>query len=566
MRGTVKQRGRTAFSIAALMLSCACSAHNAVPAARAPEGGSRRNERVVEVLVNRDYTKLTAMLENGANANEFARKVEVAWSAAGASFGAYRGLRDTWSFAEGANDVEVSLLQLERGVTELRVRWTKDARIASLVMHPGDVQARALPLSRALLMGNTGEVYGHFSDAMKAALSESHFDEALAAARKDLGSKPSIHNIDIEGGQFDVATVQCRGEASGFDLRLTFRKNTDRLEGLYFLPPRAAARPDEAPPSYADPARYEERDVSVAGLPGTLTLPRAAAPSPAVVLVHGSGPQDRDETVIANKPFRDLALGLATRGIAVLRYEKRTFGQNAATLRDPGNITFDEETVDDAVAAVRLLSSTGGVNPARVFVVGHSQGGTAAPRIAEREPRVLGLVLLAAPARPIEDLLRDQNRYLASIDTSNRDATNAALAALEKQIDRVKSGDLATAKPDELPMGIPASWWLSLRDYSPVEVAKRVKKPVLLLQGDRDFQVTAPDFALWKAGIGGESWASVRMLPGLNHLFETGSGEPSPAEYAQAGHVSEAVVAQIAQWILSVQPGAVAPVPASLSP
>jgi fermentation-respiration switch protein FrsA (DUF1100 family) len=178
----------------------------------------------------------------------------------------------------------------------------------------------------------------------------------------------------------------------------------------------------------------------------------------------------------------------------------------------------------------------------------------AAPRIAERQPQVLGLVLLAAPARPVEDILLEQNRYLASIDTSDRDAADAAIAALEKQVERVKSADLESATPEELPLGIPAAWWLSLRDYSPVEAAKRLKKPTLLLQGERDYQVTAPDFALWKAGIGSEPWASVRLLPGLNHLFETGSGAPSPAEYAEPSHVSDVVVAQIAQWILAVPP------------
>jgi pimeloyl-ACP methyl ester carboxylesterase len=289
-------------------------------------------------------------------------------------------------------------------------------------------------------------------------------------------------------------------------------------------------------------------------LPATLTQPKAANLVPAVVLVHGSGPQDRDETVLANKPFRDLALGLATRGIAVLRYEKRTFGKNLETLRDPATITFDEETTNDAVAAVQLLLGMPGVDPARVFVVGHSQGGSAAPRIAQREPRVRGLVLLAAPARPMEDLLLEQNRYLASIDRSNQAAANAALAELERQVTRVKSTDLETAKPEELPMGVPASWWLSLRDYSPLEVAKQVAKPTLVMQGDRDFQVTATDFELWKSAIGGKPWATMLLFKGLNHLFESGEGQPSPEEYARPAHVHSTVISKLADWILALQP------------
>jgi alpha-beta hydrolase superfamily lysophospholipase len=133
-------------------------------------------------------------------------------------------------------------------------------------------------------------------------------------------------------------------------------------------------------------------------------------------------------------------------------------------------------------------------------------------------------------------LLLAQNRYLASIDRSNQDAAKAALAELERQIARVKAADLETAKPEELPMGVPASWWLSQREYAPTEVAKQVAKPTLLLQGDRDFQVTA----------------NLRMLPGLNHLFQVGEGTPSPQEYAKPGHMSGAVVSTIADWVLAL--------------
>jgi dienelactone hydrolase len=560
------QPNRIRLSFAAMMLSCACTAHNGVPVARSPLQGRAaapsRNVQVVELLVQRSFAQLAATFDESLRAKVPPQDLEAVWSSVTQRAGAYRGIQETRSFSGDTGEVDVSLLRFEHGVEELKVRWTKDARIAGILLHPGAVQARALAIARAVLSRDASDVYGHFSSAMKAALSSAKFEETLAAVHAQTGANPAIQDIDVEAGKFDVATVQCRTKSGGFDLRLTFRKGTDQLEGLYFLPPNAATRPDEAPPSYADPSRYEERPVEVGdkgrGLPATLTLPVARdRPVPAVVLVHGSGPQDRDETTLANKPFRDFALGLASRGIAVLRYEKRTFGKNVATLRDPASITFDEETVDDAVAAVRLLLGTPGVDPTRVVVVGHSQGGMAAPRIAEREPRVRALVLLAPPARPLEDLLLEQNRYLVSLDTSNQDATRAALAALEAQIARIKSSGLASAKPEELPMGIPASWWLSMRDYAPTEVAKQVQKPTLLLQGDRDFQVTAADLALWKAALGA-AWATVRVLPGLNHLFEAGEGAPSPAEYARPSHVSEVAVAQVAEWILALPPSAAA--------
>jgi pimeloyl-ACP methyl ester carboxylesterase len=541
------------LTVAALIFSCACGAHNAAAVAEVPAASASRNDRVVELLVHRDYAKLEALFEPETQAAVPADKVESAWRSLTEGRGNYRGTEDTRSFAAPTGEVEVSLLGYAQGKIVVRVGWSKDARIQSLYVRPGEVHARALGFARSVLSGDASGIYGRFSPAMKAALSSSKFEQTLDQVRAQLGEAPSVHDIDVESGKFDVATVQCRGKAGGFDLRLTLRKQTDQLEGLYFLPPNTS-RPDEAPPPYANSTRYEEREVAVNGLPATLLMPHTDELAAAVVLVYGSGPQDRDETVIANKPFRDLALGLATRGLAVLRYEKRTYGKNLATLRDPANITFDEETVDDAVAAVQLLLNTTGVDPTRVIVVGHSQGAMAAPRIAEREPRVRGLVLLAPPARPLEDLLLDQNRYLASVDTSNRDAAQAALAQLEKQIERVKSADLASATPEELPMSIPASWWLSLRGYSPTELAIQVRKPTLLLQGDRDFQVTQTDLELWKAAFAGQSWATIRVLPGLNHLFERWQGAPSIAEYGRPGHVSGVVISQIADWILALQP------------
>jgi uncharacterized protein len=511
-----------------------------------------RNDPVVKLLVDRDFAGLAALFDAAMRAAVPAAKLERVWGSVTERDGAFRAIAETRSFQVPTGEVAVSLLQFERGLASLRVTWAKDARISGLSVRPGEVEARALSVARRLFAGDSDAIYAQFSDEMKAQLAAAKFDDLARSMRAQLGASARIEDVVVEAGQLDVATVQCRGESPGFDLQVAFRKDTDRLEGLFFLPPRV--RPDDALPAYADPGRYLERDVTVAGLPATLTQPKAGDPVPAVVLVHGSGPQDRDETVLANRPFRDLALGLATRGIAVLRYEKRTFGKNLETLRDPAAITLDEETVDDAVAAVQLLLGTPGVDPARVFVVGHSQGGWAAPRIAQREPRVRGLALLAASARPLEDLLLEQNRYLASIDRSNQAAANAALAELERQVARVKSQDLATAKPHELPLGVPASWWLSVRDYSPVESAKQVAKPLLVMQGDRDFQVTMTDFELWKSAIGDKPWATFVMFNGLNHLFEPGEGTPSPEEYARAGHVHASVISKLADWILALQP------------
>src|SRR5262249_29401225 len=159
-----------------------------------------------------------------------------------------------------------------------------------------------------------------------------------------------------------------------------------RIAGLRFRPPAAPAAP-YSPPAYVTPASYTETEFTVGSgdwpLPGTLEMPVGAGPFPALVLVQGSGPNDRDETLFGNKPFKDLALGLASRGVAVLRYDKRTKVYQAKLAGVPG-LTVTEEVVEDALAAVKTLRAQPRIDPARVFVLGHSLGGMLIPRIAAR--------------------------------------------------------------------------------------------------------------------------------------------------------------------------------------
>jgi dienelactone hydrolase len=315
-------------------------------------------------------------------------------------------------------------------------------------------------------------------------------------------------------------------------------------------PPAAAAPPADAP--------YLERDATVgagsSALPATLAMPRGDGPFPAVVLVHGSGPQDRDETIGANRPFLDIARGLAARGIAVLRYEKRTRAH-------PGDFagrdfTVDDETTNDAVAAIAMLRAQPGIDPSRVYVLGHSQGAMLAPRIASRSGQAAGVVMLAAPARRLLDLLPEQNRYLVGLDGSVSDDEKAALARIDAMIAKVRSG--GTLAPADTPLGLPAAYWRSIDRVEPVADARATTMPMLLLQGGRDFQVTAADWALWQAAFANVARATLRFYPALNHLAIAGTGPATPREYQAAGHVDAQLIADVAAWITAAR-GTTAP-------
>ena len=306
-----------------------------------------------------------------------------------------------------------------------------------------------------------------------------------------------------------------------------------------------------APPPAAAPAAdagFSERGFEFAGLPGTLAMPdgaSAAAPVPAVVLVHGSGPHDRDETIGPNRPFLDIAPGLAADGIAVLRYEKRTRARPQDFAGD--TFTMDGETTADAVAAVAALRGVAGIDPARVYVLGHSQGGMLAPRIARQSGEVAGLAMLAAPARPLLDLLLEQNRYLVGLDGTVDPAEQAHLTRLQAQVDAVR-GDGAVALADS-PMGLPANYWRTFETVDPVADARATDVPLLLLQGGRDIQVVDADWRLWQAAFANDPRASLHHYPALNHLGIAGEGPGNIAEYQQSGQVDATLIADIAAWI-----------------
>ncbi len=327
-----------------------------------------------------------------------------------------------------------------------------------------------------------------------------------------------------------------------------------KVEGFRVQPaqPTAVA----APPSPAD-AAFEERDFAVGAgeraLPGTLALPKGAAPArswPAIVLVHGSGAQDRNETIGPNRPFLDIARGLAAQGIAVLRYDKRSKARPQDYAN--GDITIDSEITDDAVAAVEALRRVPGVDASRVFVLGHSQGATVAPRIAARATAdsapVAGLVLFAAPSRKLLDIVLEQQRRLAVLDdghTSDEEA--AAIAKLQQQTAQLRSG--ADLPAEALPLRLPAAYWRSTDAVDPVAEAKAAALPMLVLQGARDIQVVDADWQGWKAGFHADPRATFKLYPALNHLGIAGEGEGNLAEYSKPGHVDAQLVADIAAWI-----------------
>jgi pimeloyl-ACP methyl ester carboxylesterase len=348
--------------------------------------------------------------------------------------------------------------------------------------------------------------------------SEGRFDELVDLFAPELRAVASADTVRI-GWTAEVGTV--RSVEEPVDLggnRFSVRINGDR-ELLMSLDDQGrvnglrlgAAAAEWEPPAYARPELFTEQEVAVGSQQGALTLPHNGNGA-GIVLLSGSGMFDRDETAGPVKMLKDLAWGLASLGVASVRFDKPT---DAPTLF--------EEYLPGAVAGVELLSQ----HVDRVYVAGHSAGGKVAPKVAQWAPKVAGLVLLAADTSPMPAAaVRVAEHFGLEVETMRRLATRAA------------SPDLTPDTPaGELPFGLPATYWLQLREYDQVATAIAVDRPVLVLQGGRDYQVTVDDdLPGWRR----VPRAEIRVYPDADHMFFLGN----------ESHVDEAVIDDIAQFTL----------------
>jgi dienelactone hydrolase len=417
-----------------------------------------------------------------------------------------------------------------------------------------DPVATAMTIGELARDGRFAEIEETFAPPLRAVATA---DTLRLAWENNVGTVRDIGTATGEpaGDRYTRVSVPITGAQGTVTLVVTVDES-GLLQGLMLDP---GPSDDWTPPRYARPRRFDEHEVTVGSgdlaVPGTLTLPRVRGlrlgrrrPSPGVALLSGGGPFDRDETSGPNKPLKDLAWGLASRGVAVLRFDKVTHVHAERVAATP-TFTMADEYLPHAIAAVRLLRDRPEVDPARVFVLGHSMGGKAAPRVAAAEPSIAGLVLLAADTQPLPQAAVRVVRHLAALNPGP--AMDAAVETITRQAANADDPALSPDTPAaDLPFGYTGTYCLDLRDYDPVATAAALGKPMLILQGGRDYQVTVDDdLVRWRDGLGHRPDVTIHVHDADDHLFFPGSGPSTPAGYQAPQHVDPAVVADIAGWL-----------------
>lgn len=291
------------------------------------------------------------------------------------------------------------------------------------------------------------------------------------------------------------------------------------------------------------PAGITEQELNVEhnniSLPGTLTLPECASANqqvPVVVLLGGSGPTDRDGTLGPNHPLRDLAHGLALQGIASLRYDKRTKAHQADFAEVSGKrTTLETEYVEDALVALEKVRNLPEIDKKRVFLAGHSLGGTVLPLIARKAGKeVAGMIVLAGLARPMWEATTEQLRYLASL----------------QETDPQRIDSMAESQLKQMLQLLPEDYLQSIDNYHPLQTVKKLRKlPMLFVQGGTDYQVTQEDLALWKQACRRNKRAQFAFFPDLDHLFRPQAKKAVPSDYQKEGTLSKEVVEAVAKFV-----------------
>lgn len=392
------------------------------------------------------------------------------------------------------------------------------------------------------------KVYKNFDANMKDKVPASQLKliwEQMERSAGELSAVVDVRKSIRDGGSRQSAMLQFK-QAS---VQMTLSENENgKINGLYI------SQLAYVPPSYGKDLGVGKKYINFLShsynISGELVVPLECQNCPVVLLVHGSGPNDKDETIGPNKVFNDLALGFASKGIATYRYDKRSYLYPDSF---KGQFDLYDETINDAISAFHHLQADTSLHFGKYIMLGHSLGAYAMPIIADSlKDRLNGAILFSANASKLEDLITYQMKYLTEYDGEITKEEAKIIAENTKQAENIRL-DKYTAETtaDELLAYWPGTFWKGIKGYDPISaLAKNTATQFFIVQGEKDYQIPMTEFELWRATVGASEHVKMQSYPNLTHLFTpTNTDKPSPADYFSPNNVEFQVIWDMSDWI-----------------
>lgn len=418
-----------------------------------------------------------------------------------------------------------------------------------------DIKSNATTFMNFFKEYNSNGIYAMGSDNFKASVDKEVISDQNKSLKKQLGVIESFSDLRLvlDSG-YKTILAYTVFEKGIYDVRISFSDDGKHVEGYSLQESTIDGEKVNTKTYSGETVSFDSGDYK---LNGTLLLPKNTdGKIPVVVMLQGSGSSDRDETIYGlNKPFRDIAEGLAAQGIAVLRYDKRTYTYGVdLTEEEINRMSVDEEIVDDFLSSVSYLKSREEIDTDKIFVLGHSLSGYLLPYIYDKEPSLKGGISLAGTiGMPFEDLMKYQYEYLANYDDKISEEEQAVLDEFNLGYELVKTLNKGEVISDSLILGIGQNYWNFLNKYDGLKEWKTIVQPTLVLQGERDYQMPMDNYNLYKDDLSSKENFTFKSYGKLSHIFIKGSKNPTPNDYTIKGEVDKDVINDIAKWINDIK-------------
>ena len=349
-------------------------------------------------------------------------------------------------------------------------------------------------------------------------------------------------------GNYNMASCLMQLEYLPFVLNINFNEKFEILS-LNFVP----AHKIHVNPNYVDVEKFTEQKIIIRNgvyeLESVLTTPIGNGPFPLVVIVGEAGPTDKDGSYENNRPYKDIASGLASNGYTVFRMDKRAANFGLYMVQQKSNyesFTCKEDYLDDLYIALDSLVKIPSIDKDKMVMLGHGQGGMLIPYIFKEKPYFKAGMMLGVNHKRVQEMMIDQYNYLSKVTPGKKaeydEQIERAIRSMNKKLNPLTQHHL-------MPYDVQASYWVWLNKYPHVKMATKLKQPLVFFQGGRDYQVSDENFELWKSSLAKKKNVAFFYYKKLNHIFFEGETESTYSEYFVKGNIPDYLIKDMVDWL-----------------